>query len=156
MRIAKLKEEEKKKAELKKKRDKEISNMISDSFQEIHEREIEIFDHYEAELAQFILHQIQMDIEAKEIEVIIQREEQKRKEKERLLNELRMQEEERKKIIAEEREKDEKEMKERVFKELQLIKELELKNIMNRNEEKVNKNEDEDNAKLLKVCLIIF
>ena len=121
LRLAKIKEDEKKKLEQKRQREKEIVENIDRSQLEFYSMEIETIDRIEEDVAQFIADQIKMERDARETQIIIEREEKKRKEKEELLFHLRKQEEERKIKLALERAKAEQEMKEKIMRELQIL-----------------------------------
>ena len=121
LRLAKIKEDEKKKLVQKSQKEKEIVENIARSQLEFYSMEIETIDRIEEEVAQFIDDQIKMERDAIETEIIIEREEKKRKEKEELLFHLRKQEEERKRKLALERAKAEQEMKDKIMRELQLM-----------------------------------
>ena len=128
LKLAKIKEDEKKMLELQKKKDKEINEKIVKSQLEYYLLENEILDGIEESVAQFIADQMKMELEALETQIIIEREEKKRKEKDELLKQLRKQGEERQRKLAEEKANAEREMKEKIMRELQTLKSLEKKN----------------------------
>merc|ERR1739836_93704 len=86
LRLAKLKEDEKNKREAQKKRDKEINQQIIDTFNTFYEEENEIITNFETNISQFVMEQVEMDILAFETQQIIEKEERKRKEKEKIIS----------------------------------------------------------------------
>ena len=124
LRLAKIKEDEKKKLEQERKKEQEIDENIVQSQLECYSWEMEAIDRIDADVAQFIADQVKMEKDALETQMIIEREERKRKEKEELLVQLRKQEEERQRKLADERAKAEKEMKEKIMRELQIMQSL--------------------------------
>merc|ERR1711976_725949 len=110
LRLAKIKEIEKKNIEQKNKKEKEIVENIARCQLDSYLLEIETLDRIDEEIAQFIVDQVKMERDAMETAIIIEREDKKRKEKENLLFHLRQEEQARKEKLAAERAKAEQEM----------------------------------------------
>ena len=159
LRLAKIKEIEKKNLEQKNKKEKEIVENIARCQLDSYLLEIETLDRIDEEIAQFIADQIKMERDAMETAIIIEREDKKRKEKEDLLFRLRQEEQARKEKLAAERAKAEQEMKERIMRELQIMQSLAKKDCLRikedekqRERERLKKEKEEQEKEELKLA----
>ena len=159
LRLAKIKEIEKKNLEQKNKKEKEIVENIARCQLDCYLLEIETLDRIDEEIAQFIVDQIKMERDAMETAIIIEREDKKRKEKENLLFHLRQEEQARKEKLAAERAKAEQEMKERIMRELQIMQSLAKKDCLRikedekqRERERLKKEKEEQEKEELKLA----
>ena len=159
LRLAKIKEIEKKNLEQKNKKEKEIVENIARCQLDCYLLEIETLDRIDEEIAQFIVDQIKMERDAMETAIIIEREDKKRKEKEDLLFHLRQEEQARKEKLAAERAKAEQEMKERIMRELQIMQSLAKKDCLRikedekqRERERLKKEKEEQEKEELKLA----
>ena len=159
LRLAKIKEIEKKNLEQKNKKEKEIVENIARCQLDSYLLEIETLDRIDEEIAQFIVDQIKMERDAMETAIIIEREDKKRKEKENLLFHLRQEEQARKEKLAAERAKAEQEMKERIMRELQMMQSLAKKDCLRikedekqRERERLKKEKEEQEKVELKLA----
>lgn len=159
LRLAKIKEIEKKNLEQKNKKEKEIVENIARCQLDSYLLEIETLDRIDEEIAQFIVDQIKMERDAMETAIIIEREDKKRKEKENLLFHLRQEEQARKEKLAAERAKAEQEMKERIMRELQIMQSLAKKDCLRikedekqRERERLKKEKEEQEKEELKLA----
>eukprot|EP00092_Neocalanus_flemingeri_P026406 GFUD01028623.1.p1 GENE.GFUD01028623.1~~GFUD01028623.1.p1 ORF type:complete len:1467 (+),score=533.39 GFUD01028623.1:218-4618(+) len=145
LRLAKEKATEKSRVEKEAKADREENEKIVSAMLEFIEWEVmEILDR-EVKKIDFYEEEIQMDILAKETQVIIEREEKKRKEKEQLIEILRERERENQRLAEEAKMKLEQEMKAKIMKELDNIKQLQEQQCLKIKEEE-NKKENEREA----------
>ena len=159
LRLAKIKEIEKKNLEQKNKKEKEIVENIARCQLDCYSTEIETIDRIDEEIAQFITDQIKMERDAMETAIIIEREERKRKEKEDLLFHLREKEQARKERLVVERAKAEQEMKDRIMRELQIMQSLAKKDCLRIKEdekqkerERLKKEKEEQEKEVLKLA----
>ena len=159
LRLAKIKEIEKKNLEQKNKKEKEIVENIARCQLDCYLLEIETINRIDEEIAQFIVDQIKMERDAMETAIIIEREDKKRKEKENLLFHLRQEEQARKEKLAAERAKAEQEMKERIMRELQIMQSLAKKDCLRikedekqRERERLKKEKEEQEKEELKLA----
>ena len=112
LRLAEIKEEEKRKLEAEKLKNKREEENINQATVDFFTWELDEIIQYEEVVGQYVEELVKMETLEKETNLIIEREERKRQEKQRLLERCRLQEAERARVAEEERRLAEKEMKE--------------------------------------------
>ena len=138
LRQAKLKEEEKRKLEAEKLKNKRELENINRATVDFITGEFDEMMKYEDVVGQYVEELVRMEKLEKETNLIIEREERKREEKQRLLENCRLLEAERAREAEEKRRLAEREMKERIMAELQSLQEME-----NMSTQKIKKAEKE-------------
>ena len=127
LRLAKIKEDEKRKLEAEKLKHKRELENINEATVDFFTWELGLMTKYEEVVGQYVEELVIMETLERETNLIIEREERKRREKEELLERCRLQEAERARAAEEERRLAEKEMKEKILAELQSLQEMESK-----------------------------
>ena len=125
LRLAKIKEEQKRKVEIARKEYKIELEKIQKARIDFYDLELEELINYEKTVAQYVEEEMRMEILEKETKLIIEKEEWKRQEKEKHLALCRQQEAERLRQDEEVRLAAERKMKERILRELQSIRQME-------------------------------